>query len=219
MTNKIFENKKVDLKKLKDYGFVLMDDKYVYIRDICSLGLRLTVIYCDEITVEVTDVFSNEEYVLYKIPSAVGEFVGCVRSEIEKTLSDVCEKCFEGDVFKIPITKMIISHVREKYGDELEFLWKTDPDCAILRRKDTGKWYGVIMKVSRSKFGIPSDDTIEIMNLHAKAEDVINLVDNKSIFPAFHMNKKYWISLILEEFKSIDDIVKLIEDSYTLARK
>jgi len=219
MLEQIFKNKRINLQKLIDYGFEPDGNMYIYKLDIKELELRLKLTFDEKINVEVTDLFSGEEYVLYKIPNATGEFVGKVRCEIETVLTDISDKCFEDDVFKTPVSKEVIAYTREIYGDELEFLWETDPDCAVLRRQDSGKWYGVIMKVPRSKFGFESDEKCEIMNLHATSEDVLKLVDNKRIFPAFHMNKKYWISLILEEFDNIDEICSLIDESYRLAKK
>lgn len=221
MHTKIFKNKKINKSKLESYGFRLIDGKYLISRDISDCDMKITVQISenDKVEVEVVDRLTNEEYVLYKIPSAVGEFVGRVRSSVENLLIDIGNKCFDDNVFKNSNTQKIIEHVRNVYGDELEFLWKTDPDCAVFRRKDSQKWYGVIMKVPRSKFGFESNEKCEIMNLHATSEDVLKLVDNKSIFPAFHMNKKYWISLILEEFDSVDCIYHLIDESYILAKK
>ena len=219
MYNKIFKNKKLNKSKLISYGFRLIGDRFVLSKNLkdCDLTLTVNINKNDRVDVEVTDSLTDEAYILYKIPGAVGEFVGRVRCEIENTLNAICANCFDDNVFKVLTTQKVINHVRNAYGDELEFLWKTDPDCAVFRRKDSQKWYGVIMKVPRSKFGLNSNEICEIMNLHVRNEDVIKLVDNKRIFPAFHMNKKYWISLILEEFDDLDVIYDLIENSFNLA--
>ena len=37
----------------------------------------------------------------------------------------------------------IFQYVKEQYGTELEYLWKKDPDSAVLRHKN-GKWYAII---------------------------------------------------------------------------
>ena len=40
----------------------------------------------------------------------------------------------------------IFQYVKEQYGTEPEYLWKKDPDSAVLRHKN-GKWYAIIMAV------------------------------------------------------------------------
>ena len=55
------------------------------------------------------------------------------------------------------------------------------------------------------------------LNIKAKPEDVINLQEEYSaIIPAYHMNKKHWITIILDDFT--DDLLlkQLIQNSYDL---
>ena len=75
------------------------------------------------------------------------------------------------------------------------------------------------MHVSRKKFGFDSDEDVEVMNLHMKAEDADSIVDNKTIFPGFHMNKKTWFSICLDGSVSHERMVQLIKNSYELAKK
>ena len=42
----------------------------------------------------------------------------------------------------------IFQYVKEQYGTEPEYLWKKDPDSAVLRHKN-GKWYAIIMAVEK----------------------------------------------------------------------
>ena len=39
-------------------------------------------------------------------------------------------------------------------------------------------------------------------------------LENKNIYPAYHMNKKNWVSIILDESLSNDEIFNLIDISY-----
>ena len=49
-------------------------------------------------------------------------------------------------------------------------------------------------------------------------EDTINSIDNKIIFPGYHMNKKHWFTLIFDERMSDESIINLINKSYLLAK-
>ena len=45
----------------------------------------------------------------------------------------------------------IFQYVKEQYGTEPEYLWKKDPDSAVLRHKN-GKWYAIIMAVEKKRW-------------------------------------------------------------------
>lgn len=41
-------------------------------------------------------------------------------------------------------------------------------------------------------------------------------IDAKSVFPAYHMNHRYWISAVLDDRLSDDTIMKMIGESFVL---
>ena len=106
----------------------------------------------------------------------------------------------------------LLLYVRETYGDEIEYPWK-DMDAAVIRSHVTKKWYAVFMKILPAKIGLGGQKHIRVMNLHGTAEEVAALVDGKKCFPGYHMNRKYWISVALDERLSDDDAKALIEES------
>ena len=112
----------------------------------------------------------------------------------------------------------LIVYVREKYGDELEYLWDKFPDNAVWRRKDNEKWYGALLTVSRRKLGIPSDEIVEIIDLRIAPEEMDNLIDHARFFPGWHMNKKHWYTIILDGTVSVDEICRRVDESYLLAK-
>ena len=113
--------------------------------------------------------------------------------------------------------KRIIEYVKKSYGDDLEFLWKKTPDAAIWRRKDSKKWYGIIMCIPKNKLIKNAKGNAEIMNVKLSCSDIEKFVDSKNYFPAYHMNKKYWLSMILDDRLSDVDIFSKINSSYALA--
>lgn len=86
------------------------------------------------------------------------------------------------------------------------------------RRKDTNKWYGVMLTISRRKLGFDSDKTAEIINLKGRTEDIERLVDNKRYFPGWHMNKKHWFTVVLDGTVILSEICKRIDESYLLVK-
>ena len=217
----IFKKKVIDYDKLLQYGFVLNKENYEFNTDIFDGQMSLSV-YVDSqgnIKTQVVELETQEQYTLFLAEDAVGSFVGGVRREYLRVLRDIADKCCVTQVFKSKHSQDVIEYVRTKYGDELEFLWKKFDDNAIWRRKDNGKWYGLILIVPKSKLGIDSAEKIEIIGLRISPQEVESLIDNKRYYPAYHMNKKSWITICLDGSMEIEEIYRRIDDSYVLALK
>lgn len=221
MTEVTFKNRKLNIQKLLPFGFIHIGDGYIYHTDLIDGQMKLTVTVDTEekIYTEVTDNENGEEYVLHRVAGAVGSFVGRVRTEYEAVLEEISQKCFDTEVFKSKQAKEVIAYVRKTYGDELEHLWQRFPDNAIVRRCDNQKWYAAILTVSRRKLGFDLDESVEIIDLRLKPEEMETTVDNIKYFPGYHMNKKHWITVCLDGTVPTKEIFARIDDSYKLAFK
>lgn len=217
----IFTNKKVNPSKLLDFGFEANGAAYVYRTTLSQSGFRLTVRITEqgEISSEIVDPAFDAPYTLHLVESATGSFVGGVRRQYQEILTEIADQCFVLDVFQSAQAKELIAYVRKRYGDDLEFLWKKFPDNAIWRRKDTGKWYGALLKVSKRKLGVASDEIVEILDLRMQPQEIEALIDNKTYFPGYHMNKKHWYTILLDNSVPVAQICRRIDGSYLLAHK
>ncbi len=220
-TAAIFRRRKLCVSSLEPYGFRYTGDQYIYQRILKESGFELTVTVTSQgdVTTTMMDPTWNEPYTLHEADGATGSFVGGVRTEYEEILTDIAENCFEPDVFKTAQARHLIAYVRNTYGDELEFLWQKFPDNAVWRRKDNGKWYGAILTVSRRKLRLPSDELVEIIDLRHIPEKLGELLDGKTYFPGWHMNKKNWYTMILDGSVPLKEICERIDESYRLANK
>lgn len=221
MNEMFFQNRKANPEKLLAYGVDQDNSGYRYTTEIADGHFRLVVSITDngEVRTQVIDKETGDEYILHRAAKATGAFVGMVKADYEAVLAEIAEKCFYPDVFKSEQAKQVINYVREKYGDELEYLWQKFPDNAVVRRKDNQKWYAAVLTVSRRKLGFDSDESVEILDLRMKPEDVQRLVDGIKYLPGYHMNKKHWITICLDSSVPCDEIFGRIDASYLLARK
>ncbi len=221
INEKILKNKKVNEKKLKEFGFIERADLLIYCIDIMQgeFSLEIMVDKKRGLNFRVIDKDSNEEYALIKDESAVGAFVGKVRGECEKIFDEILKKCFDANLFKCRQTLSIVAYAREKYRSELEFLWEEYPNNAILREEKSGKWYAAILTVEYEKLGIEKEGVIEVINLKASPENVTAIVDNKRYFRAYHMNKKHWLTVPLDGRVGEEEIKALMDESYRLVAK
>ena len=219
MFEDIFLRKKAVPEKLAVYGFQKIRSSYRYGTNILdnAFALEITIGKNSVPDTKLTEIATGEEYVLYKT-DAVGTFVGEVRTAVTNILRDIADCCYETAVFKAKQSVALIAYVREKYGDELEYLWAKFPDNAVWRRKDNEKWYGALLTVSRRKLGIPSDEIVEIIDLRIAPEEMEDLIDNARFYPGWHMNKKHWYTIILDGTVSTDEICRRVDESYLLAK-
>ena len=217
----IFKNKKVNLSKLVPFGFEKAGTCYLYRQVLSDSGFLLTVRITEqgEVSSEMIDPLSGEPYTLHLADNAVGRFVGTVKSQYEETLAEIAEQCFNSDAFQSKQANELRNYVRNMYGDELEFLWKKFSGNAIWRRKDTRKWYGVLLTISKNKLGFESDACVEIIDLRISPEALAGLIDRKQYFPGYHMNKKHWYTMILDGSVPYEELYRRIDESYLLAKK
>ena len=214
------KDKKIDLKRLEKFGFKLKDNSYYYDIFLLNNQFKMTIkINLDNsIFTEIIDTETNEPYVLHLLEMKRSGYSEKVYKAYSEILAKIQKECFEDEIFKAGYTKEIINYVKNKYEDELEFLWKKSPKNAVIHRKSSNKWYAVILTISKRKIGLDSDEIIEVINLHNIAEKIEKVIDYKKYFPAYHMNKKYWCTICLDRTVELKEIYKLIDISYKLAK-
>ncbi len=216
----IFQDHRILAEKLLEVGFQKQGETFFLQKTLPNCGFLLTVQVKDgEISTEVTDPATGEPYTLYLYDGATGSFVGEVRSLVEDTLKEIRQQCCVPDAFRAPQTKALLAFVYKKYGSAPEFLWEKFSNNAILRRKDTGKWYGLLVADTREKFGLAGKGSAEILVFRAKPEELSALVVESGFLPAYHMNKKSWCGVILDGTVTFQKICELVETSFGLAKK
>lgn len=109
----------------------------------------------------------------------------------------------------------IFEYVKKQYGTLPEYLWKTSPESAILRHKN-GKWYAAVLQVEKSKLGLEGGGTVDIINVKCEPDMVGFLTQTYGFLPGYHMNKKYWITMLLDGTVSEAKILDFLDMSYDL---
>ena len=94
------------------------------------------------------------------------------------------------------------------YQTAPDYPFDEDFETAVFRHADTRKWYAIVMKVPRRKFGIKSDEVIEVVNLKLPTEMFGSFGASDGVYPAYHMNKLHWISVLLPD--APDDVVQFL---------
>ena len=103
------------------------------------------------------------------------------------------------------------------YGTSPDYPFDEDFETAVLRHTDSRKWYAIVMRVSRRKFGFDSDEIIDVVNFKLPTDMFGSFGTSDGVYPAYHMNKFHWISVLLSD--ASDDTIKfLVNVSYEATR-
>ncbi|MBQ8340748.1 MAG: MmcQ/YjbR family DNA-binding protein [Clostridia bacterium] len=97
---------------------------------------------------------------------------------------------------------------RELYGTVPDYPFEKDFDTAVLRHGDTRKWYAVVMRVPRCKFGQGVDEIVDVVNLKIPTEMFGAFGAAEGVYPAYHMNKLHWVSVLLPD--APDSVVQFL---------
>ena len=108
----------------------------------------------------------------------------------------------------------LTQYMQDTYGTQAEYLWADTPDCAVFRHPSSKKWYAIIMTVRSDRLGLSGEELTDVMNVKCGAIMTGSLLSQKGFLPAYHMNKNYWISILLNDSVPDDQIALLLELSY-----
>ena len=162
---------------------------------------------------KLLDAEFGDEYRRIDAEEEVGGFVAEVRGACEALLIDLRDRCFEKRRFISDQANRISALIEKDYGVLPEFLWKHWPEYAVFRNRDTEKWFGIILNINRKKLIPDGDGMVEVINL--KLDDFAGEAIRKNgVFGSYHMAKKNWVSVVLDETLADDEIAKLLKISF-----
>lgn len=213
--NEIFDKNIFNSKLAIAYGFSKVGDYYILQSDIDVENFNAIVkIDKESFEVNVIELPFNEEYTLFNVLDSKGKFVSKIRKKVNELIEDIVKNCFKS----LDYRKILLEYVREKYGTIPEEPWE-DNNHATIKTSNSKKWYGIFMSVSYKTLGLDKSGKIDILNVKLNPELIESLIDKKHFFPAYHMNKKYWITILLDSDTDVNLVKSLIDESFKLVEK
>lgn len=215
--DEFFFKKKFNFEKLKEFGFSIENNTYVYTEYFLDSNFKAIIEISDVLKGKVIDNNSDEEYIPLRIESFDGEYVCKVREAYKSILKRIADTCCTNVFFAFEQANRITNQIYETYGIKPDFPW--NDDNGVFRHLDTRKWFSLIMYVSIDALLKNGDGhMLNIINVKIDTSKRDELYEIKGIYPAFHMNHKMWVSIALDETISDDKIMKLIQCSFDLTK-
>lgn len=192
----MLSGKTLSREKLLAYGFHERKGRLWLER---GLSHGFTAVFCAD-----TDVLQAEIRDEEKLPYLLAE----VREQTGRHAEQIISACVLQDN-----REKLLAYAHARYGTSAEYLWEKHPSYGVLRNAK-GKWYAMFMRIPKRRLLIDEEGECEVVNLKAAAQE---LVDHQRIFPAYHMNKKHWISVRLDAHWESGELEMLLEKSRQLS--
>lgn len=115
----------------------------------------------------------------------------------------------------------VVEHIKTEYGANPEFLWPDRyPGYAVFRHDNNKKWFALVATISSKSLGLKEDKAIDVINLKFDKNQTYDFAETSDhIFPAYHMNKNNWITVVLDGELSDELVFGLVQKSFLLSDK
>ena len=216
----IFKKANIHFDKLLSHGFKKEEDGYFYSKNILDNSFRVDIEIKNDGSVhgKIYDLAMEEEYTNFRIKKSNASYTAQVREEFQNILMDIRNHCCIIKPFLYEQTNRIVEEITKKYNDEPEFEWSKFPGYAVFRNSKSRKWYGIIMNIDRKKLDNTFSKEVEIIDIKLDPKKVEALQKQKGFYPAYHMNKRSWITILLDDTIPDQKIMNLIEESYSYTK-
>ena len=217
----IFKRAEINKNLLKQYGF--QQSKGFWTLEVPFMnGDFKAVIIVDgsgHISGNVYETATQDIFLPLRVESMDG-FATEVRNAYINILMDLKEKCCHENIFISDQTNRLAEAIYKKYGDKPIFPWD-DFSGGVFKNPDNGKWYAIVMDINVQKVDKKLNGNVEIVNIKLDPEKIHKLHKEKGFYPAYHMNKKNWISILLNDTIPDQALFSLLDEShsFTLPKK
>lgn len=110
----------------------------------------------------------------------------------------------------------IIEYIKSTYNVTPENLWLKWPNYMVFRNNANKKWFGIIMDVERKTLNLQGEGKIDIMCVKCNPSDLFFLLNEKGFLPAYHLNKKNWVTIMLDGQADINKVFYMLDLSYKI---
>ena len=220
LEEELFQRKTPIEETLIPYGFIRKEDGYHLYKMILDGQFQMDI-HIDSkgrIKARLIDQDTQDEYMQVHMPASTGTYVLRVREAYLDILEDVARHCFKDNLFLYPQTNRMDAMIEKKYGERPDFPFKKSPDAAVYRYPANRKWYGLVMEIQKGLVTGQDDNTlIEVINVKVDGNKRDYYLCMDGIYPAYHMNRENWISILLDDSVSDEVLMELIDQSRQFA--
>ncbi|WP_370851048.1 MmcQ/YjbR family DNA-binding protein [Megasphaera sp.] len=218
----VFARKRWIEDRMLSYGFYKTKKIYTLEKPFLNGDFKaiLSVTLKGQVTGKVIDSMTQDEYYQLRQESANGPYVNKVRSAYAALLTDIANACCGDVLFASPQANRLTQAILKRFQVNPYFPWEHSAryqSYGAFRHRSNRKWFALIMNVTRDVLDKDGNTSlIDILNVKISPAQGEELRKTPGIYPAYHMNHKTWISVVLDETLADEKIGELIDTSYQL---
>ena len=110
----------------------------------------------------------------------------------------------------------LIHYIFDTYSVEPDYPFLRDDVSCVFRHIDNRKWFGIAMAIPYRTLGINRKGNVDILNIKCSPVVIGPLRGKPGFRPAYHMNKDKWITVLLDGSASQEEIISLLDMSYSM---
>ena len=208
LENELFRRLRPNIQRLIEYGFIEQSGIFQYQTKLEDTGMyaRITV---DNGTVSgsVLDEFTDEEYIAVHTVGKKGNFATKVKTAYLACLSDIARNCFEKMAYSSKQANIMHEWMMNQLHDIADHPFTksqnskrtVDNDFTAYKPNGCDKMYALMFTIGKRKLDKTCDDEyVDAVNIKVEPSKVEDLLQLHGFYPAYHMNKKHWVTAILD---------------------
>lgn len=218
----VFSRKRWIESKMLAYGFHKANKTYILEKPFLDGDFKtvLSVTPKGQVIGKVIDSMTQDEYYQLRQETATGPYVNRVRSAYRSLLTDIADSCCSDVLFASSQANRLTQAILDHFQVKPDFPWEHSSryqSYGAFRHTSNRKWFALIMNVKREVLDRDGNTSlIDILNVKIPPAQGDELRQIPGIYPAYHMNHKTWISVVLDETLPDEKILELIDTSYQL---
>lgn len=212
----ILEQYDVDIKKALAYGFVQADDKLILRKALPETEFYAVITLAGKaLEVNAFDSDTDEEYLPFNVADNISGYVMSVREKAELLLKDIKAQC----LVKSNVKLQLMDYCSQRFGTVPDAPWPETPENFTFKTARRNKWYALFMTIPYKSLGLAKAGKVDVVNIKLPPAKILQLVDRQHFYPAYHMNKKHWLTVMLQKDADISLVQELLAESYQLVEK
>lgn len=108
----------------------------------------------------------------------------------------------------------IMKLIEARFNTAPEYLWRKYPEFCVYRKTQNRKWFALVANVGRKNLGLMGDGNMDVIIIHCPPSVAATVLPDDAFMPGYHMNKKSWTTLFLDDRLTDAQIMPLIHASF-----
>ncbi len=209
--SRLIRGRALDPERAKAEGFSREESAYVLRKPLPGFGLQAEILLTGKtLRIRVLEE-DGEEFYLLRVGNAAGSFLPAVRDAAEREARGIAERVFPEE----DPGKRVLEIARRLFGTVPDAPFDDGGESLALRAGN-GKWYALLMTVDGEKLDGEKRGPVRVMNLKVDPLKRESFLDGGHFFPAYHMNKTHWMTVLLDDGLDWEKAERILAESFRL---